>query len=74
MFNSRAEAERVANHLVSQLGLSRSVIRLDTDADSTTTAGSAGPAGSGHAPNPLDHRAARLHDEADRACEAGFRS
>jgi hypothetical protein len=43
MFDSRAEAERVADHLVPQLGLSRSVIRLDADADSMTTAGSAPP-------------------------------
>ena len=40
MFDSRAEAERAADNLVSQLGLSRSAIRLDADAGSTTTTGS----------------------------------
>jgi hypothetical protein len=43
IFDSRAEAEHVADHLVSQLSLSRSVVRLDADADSATTDGSALP-------------------------------
>jgi uncharacterized protein (TIGR02271 family) len=37
MFNSRAEAERAAEQLVSQLGLDRAVVRLNPEAGATDT-------------------------------------
>jgi uncharacterized protein (TIGR02271 family) len=46
MFDSRAEAERAADSLVSQLGLSRSAIRVDADAG-TTTGSATGTGGKG---------------------------